>query len=123
MGNYDPLALVYMVFVFAAALLVPALIARFARGSSDSDGDGGDGRGGGGPRRPPPKKPEPPSGGLPLDRSQPARIRLRDGRRLGQRLPAPERRQAREPARRPARTAPINRCPAGSHGSPRCQRG
>jgi hypothetical protein len=123
MGHYDPLALVYMLIVFAAALLVPALIARFSRGSSDSDGDGGDGRGGGGPRRPPPKKPGPPSGGLPLDHSQPARIRLRDGRRLGQRLPAPERRPVREPARRPGRTAPINRPPAGSHGAPRCPRG
>src|SRR6202020_3198335 len=108
MGHYDPLALVYMLIVFAAALLLPALIARFSRGSSDSDGDGGDGRGGGGPRRPPPKKPGPPSGGLPLDQSQPARIRLRDGRRLGPRLPAPERRPVREPARPHRRAAPIS---------------
>jgi hypothetical protein len=118
-GNVDPLALVYTLIVFAAALLVPALIVRFTHGHSDSDGDKGDGGGGGGPRRPPPKKPEPPSGGLPLDESQPARIRLRDGRRLGQRLPAPERRPVREPARRPARTAPTNRDPEGTHGSPR----
>lgn len=121
-GHADPLALVYILIVFAAALLVPALIARFSRGSSDSDGDVGDGRGGDGPRRPPPKKPGPPSGGLPLDQSQPARIRLRDGRRLGQRLPVPARRPVREPARGPARTASMNRCTAGSHGPPRCPR-
>jgi hypothetical protein len=117
-GHSDPRAMVYMLIVFAAALLVPALIARFSRGSSDSDGNGGDGRGGGGPRRPPPEKPGPPSGGPPLDQSQPARIRLRDGRRLAQRLPAPARRPVREPARRPARTAPTNRCPATGHGPP-----
>jgi hypothetical protein len=111
--------MVYMLIVFAAALLVPAVIARFSRGSSDSDGDGGDGRGGGGSRRPPSNKPGPPYGGLPLDHSQPARIRLRDGRRLGQRLPVPARRPVREPGRRPARTASMNRCTAGSHGPPR----
>jgi hypothetical protein len=121
-GHSDPLALVYMLIVFAAALLVPTLVTRFSRGSSDSDGDGGDGRGGGGPRRPPPEKPGPPSGGLPLDQSQAARIRFRDGRRLGQRLPVPARRPVREPARRPARTAPMNRCPTGSHRPPRCPR-
>lgn len=121
-GGYDPLALVYVLIVFAVALLVPALIARFAGGSSDADGDGGDGGGGGGPRRPPPEPPGPPgtpSGGLPLEQSGPARVRLRDGRRLGQRLPAHQRRQVREPARRPARTAPINRGPdaAGPSGA------
>ncbi len=30
-GDYDPLALVYMLIVFAAALLVPALIMRFSQ--------------------------------------------------------------------------------------------
>ena len=118
-GGYDPLALVYMVIVFAAALLVPALIQRFTRGSSDSDGDSGDGGGGGGPRRPSPEKPGPPSGGLPLDQSQPARVRLRDDRRLGHRLPARQRRPVQEPARRPGRTAPTNHRRGASYGSPR----
>ena len=36
-------------------------------------------------------------GGIPLDDAQPAGIRLRDGRRLAQRLPARQRRRTKEP--------------------------
>ena len=91
-GNFDPLVLVYMLIVFAAALLVPALIERFSSGPSDQDTDEGDDRGGGGPRRPTPEPRAPSPGGLPLDESRPARVRLRDSHRLGQRLPARPRR-------------------------------
>ena len=108
-GDVDPLALAYVLIVFAAALLVPALIMRFSNGPSDSDADEGDGGGGGGPRRPPPEPRTPSPGGLPLDQSQPPRVRLRDDRRLGQRLPTRPRRPVREPARQPARTAPSHR--------------
>lgn len=67
---------------------------------SDSDGDDGWGRG---PKLPP-SPPEPPRGGIPLPDAEPAGIRLRDHRRLGERLPRRERRPVREPERRPVRT-------------------
>jgi hypothetical protein len=63
------------------------------------EGDDGWGRG---PKRPP-ETPKPPRGGIPLPDAVPARVRLREHGRLGERLPHRERRPAREPARRPAR--------------------
>ena len=102
-GGYDPLALAYVLIVFAAALLVPALIARFARRPSDSDGDGGDGavaadRGAHHPSR---RTTGTPSAAC---RSSSQGRRESAARRpsLGQRLPARPRRQVREPARPPA---------------------
>lgn len=86
--------------VCAAALLLPALRGgpelppRTDRGSDDGGGHG------------PPKPPEPgnpPSGGLPLPDAVPARMRLRDHRRLPDLLPPRERRPAREPTPTPAR--------------------
>jgi len=105
-GGFDPLALLYMVIVFAVALLVPAVLSRFVNPESSGDSDSEDG-GGGGPRRPQPTPSKPSPGGLPLDNAQPSRIRLRDGRPLGQRLPARQRRSAHEPARRPMPRAPT----------------
>lgn len=102
-NDVDPFALFYMAWVFATVLLIPALISRMiSRRRSDSDSDEGGGGGGGSP--PPPPRPTPPRGGIPLDDAQPARVRLRDARTLAQRLPARERRPAKEPARRPTRT-------------------
>jgi hypothetical protein len=67
-------------------------------GSSDSD----DGRGN------KPLHPRPPSGrprgGIPLPDAEPARVRLRDHRRLADLLPRPERRPTREPTPTPVRT-------------------
>jgi hypothetical protein len=86
--------------VCAAALLLPAL-----RGGpdlpprTDQDSDGGWGHG-------PPKPTAPlddPSGGLLLPDAIPARVRLRDHRRLPDLLPQRERRPAHEPTRTPAR--------------------
>lgn len=86
--------------VCAAVLLIPAL-----RGGpefpprTDRDSDEGWGHG-------PPKPPTPserPTGGLPLPDATPARVRLRDQRRLADLLPPRERRPAREPARSPRR--------------------
>jgi hypothetical protein len=107
-GGYDPITLLYMVMVFAAALFVPALLARFisSPGPPDSDSDEGGGGGGGSPQ--PPTPPKPPRGGVPIDDAQPARVRLRDGRRLPQRLPGRQRRPAREPAHSPARRSPTS---------------
>jgi hypothetical protein len=54
-----------------------------------------------------PKRPiEPadrPGGGIPLPDADPATVRLRDHRRLGDSLPRPERRPTREPERVPQR--------------------
>jgi hypothetical protein len=84
-----------------ALLMIPALRdGQWASQSrSDTDSDEGWGRG---PKLPP-SKPEPPRGGIPLPDAQPARVRLRDHRRLAERLPRRERRPAREPARPPIR--------------------
>jgi hypothetical protein len=85
-----------------AVLMIPAL--RDGPGTppwwSDSGSDEGWGRG----PQSPPKPPEPPRGGIPLPDAVPARVRLRDHRRLADLLPARERRPAREPAREPVRT-------------------
>ena len=88
----------FLGLVCAAALLLPALRdgpdvpPRPERGSDDGWGHG------------PPNGPtpfEPPSGGLPLPDAMPARVRLRDHRRLAELLPGRERRPAREPSREP----------------------
>jgi hypothetical protein len=65
--------------------------------------DDGDGGGGGNDRIPPRSSDGPGGGGLPLPHAAPARVRLRDHRPLSERLPARERRSAREPTRTPAR--------------------
>jgi hypothetical protein len=84
--------------ICAVALLLPALRAgpdippRPERGSDDGWGHG------------PPKPPTPldlPPGGLPLPDASPARVRLRDHRRLAELLPRRDRRPAREPERQP----------------------
>lgn len=66
------------------------------------DGNGDDG--GGNDRVPPHRSDQPGGGGLPLPDAEPARVRLRDHRRLADRRPRPARRPAREPARTPTRT-------------------
>ena len=86
--------------VCAAALILPALRNEPGmppRGERDSD----DGWGHGPPR--PPSPSERPTGGLPLPDAEPAGVRLRDHRRLGELLPRRERRPAREPIREPVR--------------------
>jgi hypothetical protein len=87
--------------VCAAVLIIPAL--RDDPGlpprRSDPGSDDGWGRG---PGNPPP--PKPPRGGIPLPDAEPAGIRLRDHRKLGDGLPKRDRRPAREPDRTPVRT-------------------
>ena len=87
-------------------LLIPAM-----RDDSELPPQGGDsGNDDGWGNRP--RTPRPPSnvpgGGLPLPDALPARVRLRDGRRLHERLPGRERRPAREPDRQPIRTPTHN---------------
>ncbi len=84
-----------------ALLMIPAMRDGewAATSRPDTDSDEGWGRG---PKRPP-SKPEPPRGGIPLPHAQPARVRLRDHRRLAEGMPRRERRPAREPERAPVR--------------------
>jgi hypothetical protein len=84
-----------------AILLIPALRDGGPE-SWGSDSGSDDGWGHGPPR--PPEHPEPPTGGIPLPDAVPARVRLRDHRRLADLLPRRERRPAREPERTPVRT-------------------
>ena len=82
------------------ALLVLFLRSDTARAySPPEDGEGGDG--GGNDRLGPRSRPGPGGGGLPLPDAIPARVRLRDHRRLADLLPTPQRRPVREPSRPP----------------------
>lgn len=92
-------------FVVAVALLGAALIGLFVSSPGRSDSDPNEG--GGGPPRPPPTPPNPPPRDLPLGDANPARVRLRDDRRLSKRLPARGRRRAREPVPGPVPRSPT----------------
>ena len=70
------------------------------RGGTDRGSDDGWGNK---PRRPP-EPSDRPWGGVPLPDARQAGVRLRDDRKLADRLPPPERRPAREPERAPVRT-------------------
>lgn len=85
--------------VCAAALILPAM--RSEPGLPPRPDRGSDDGWGHGPPKPPSQPSDRPRGGLPLPDAEPARIRLRDHRRLGEQLPHRERRPAREPERRP----------------------
>jgi hypothetical protein len=88
----------------AAALLLMVLRADTGatrpvrRHRDDEDDDGG----GGGAGRPEPP-PDPQDGGVPLPDASPARVRLRDHRRLAEAVPAQPRRSSEEPERVPER--------------------
>ena len=83
----------------AVALILPAL--RNSNDPPPPDLGSDDGWGRGGETPPSPRRP---LGGLPLPDAEPARVRLRDHRRLADLLPRSPRRPAREPARQPVRT-------------------
>jgi hypothetical protein len=86
-----------------AVLMVPALRDMPDRPQRPPD-DGSDDGWGNHPRRP--RGPsDVPGGGLPLPDAEPAKVRLRDHRRLRERLPSRERRPAREPDRTPVRVS------------------
>lgn len=82
------------VLIIHAAKTAPGVGWRAPEGGSD-DGPGSD-------RRRPRIPPGLPGGGLPLPGAVPARVRLRDHRRLADLTPPRERRPAREPVREPA---------------------
>src|SRR5579875_2517838 len=82
---------------FVAALLIPALRDGPERPGEESDSGSDDGWGNH-PRRPL-TPPGVPGGGLPLPDAIPARVRLRDHRRLHEHLQRPARRSTPEPVR------------------------
>ncbi len=99
-GGIQMSGLVSILIVVAMVLLGLILYRRSSPGPSDPNpGDGWRGP-------PPPDSPQPdrPRGGIPLDDAVTARVRLRGPGRLADRLPARDRRPAREPERAPART-------------------
>jgi len=100
-GGVDVLGLVYLALVLAVIFL-PMVLGRPGPppGQSESDSDDG---GGNDPWRPPPPS-NSPGGGIPLEDSEPARVRLRGHDRLADLLPAWGRRRSREPHPRPVRT-------------------
>ena len=104
LGGYDALPLLYTLIVFAAALFLPVLLGRFISSPEPPNSDSTEGDGGSPPGPPTPPGPSP--GGVPLDNAEPARVRLRDHRRLQQLLPARQRRPAPERPRGPARRSP-----------------
>ncbi len=102
-GGVNILGLVYLGLVLAVMFL-PMVLGRRGPSPGQSDSDSDDG---GGKRPwPPPSPSNPPSGGIPLDDSKPARARLRGHERLGDLLPARNRRRSREPRRRPPLRTP-----------------
>ena len=111
LAGSDPLVLVYVLCVFAAALLVPALLCRFVFPPGPSDSDSDDGREWG--PSPPPLVPDPPRGGVPLADAEPARVRLRDHGRPLYRRNVGERRPVQEPDRAPVRTSRPARTATG----------
>ncbi|HEY5318409.1 MAG TPA: hypothetical protein VIJ20_10540 [Solirubrobacteraceae bacterium] len=85
----------------AAVLIIHAARAAPTVGWQAPGGGSDDGPGN---SRPGPIAPSSvPGGGLPLPDAEPARVRLRDHRRLADLTPPRERRPAREPVREPAR--------------------
>jgi hypothetical protein len=100
-GGVDLAGLLYLAIVLAV-LFLPVLLGRGSappRGP-DSESDGGWGKD---PPQPPGFSPSAPRDGIPLADAEPARVRLRSHGRLRERIPARDRRPAREPDHDPAR--------------------
>jgi hypothetical protein len=101
MSGVNVPGLVYLVILLGVVFL-PMVLGRGGSSPGQSDSDSDDG-GGGGPRQPR-TPPRPPRGGIPLDSAEQSRVRLRDHRRLADRLPARPRRGAPDRERTPVRT-------------------
>ena len=110
MASDAELVLLFTALHVVGLALMTALLVLFLRSDTSrtwgppEDGEGGDG--GGNDRLGPRSRPGPGGGGLPLPDAIPARVRLRDHRRLADLLPTPSRRPSREPSQPP-------RVPAG----------
>ncbi|HLM50166.1 MAG TPA: hypothetical protein VK279_06435 [Solirubrobacteraceae bacterium] len=100
-GEAAFIALITAFHVVGGALLGGMLWSAFRRdaGGSRGEDEGDDGRGN---VRPPDGRPGGPGpDGVPLPDARPARVRLRDGERLADLLPGPDRRPAHPPAPAP----------------------
>lgn len=96
MGGIDLPGLLAVVIVLAVVFL-PMLFVRRPHGSGpDGPGPDSDDGPGGGPRGPE-RPPDRPRGGIPLQDAEPARVRLRDHRRLPDLTPPRTRRPCRAP--------------------------
>lgn len=118
MGPRGELALLFGLLHVAAMLFVGLLLVMFLRSRprddyEPPDGEEGEDDGPGNDRTGPSTPRDRPSGGLPLPDAQPARVRLRGHEKLGDLLPAHERRPAREPA-----PAPEPRRVSGARDAP-----
>src|SRR5271166_2070186 len=99
-SGFDPVGLIYLALILGV-MFAPLLFGRRpSPPDSDSDPDGGHGKG---PRRPP-GPPSGPRGGVPLPDAEQSRIRLRERGRLADGSPGPWRRYVHRPARRKQRT-------------------
>jgi hypothetical protein len=94
---------VLSILIVLVVALVGVLLYRGAR-PGPSDPNPGDGWRKG-PPPPDSPRPEHPRGGIPLEDAAPPRVRLRGKARLTDKLPARQRRPAREPERSPGRTS------------------
>lgn len=112
-GGVDLPGLLVLVITLAVAFAPLLLGRRASPGPSDAESD--DGHGGGPP--PPRRPPNSPSGGIPLQDAQPARVRLRNHDRLSELLPKGGRRPSRAPANPPTRTSQIQRVGARRCGA------
>ncbi len=107
MASDAELVLLFTALHVIGLVVMTALLLLFLRSDTSRNwgpGDEGEGgEGGGNDRLGPRSRPGPGGGGLPLPDAVPARVRLRDHRRLADLLPSPARRPAREPRRTPRR--------------------
>lgn len=110
-GGVDLPGLLSLVLVLAMVFW-PVLLGRRGPPPGQSEPGSGDDRGDGPP--PPGTPPRAPQGGIPLNDAEPARARLRDHRRLADRLPARDRRPTQVPDRPPARIVDQELQPAES---------
>jgi hypothetical protein len=106
-GEAQLLALIFgfhlLAMVCVAVLLLPALLDRTGSDWPVCDDGPADDGGAGNDRVSPSPNGVRPRGGLPIPDAEPARVRLRDERKLAEALPRRERRPAREPGRKPVR--------------------
>lgn len=105
-GEYQLLLLIggmHLLGLVGVGVLVVLAMRQETERDRDRGHRGSDDGWGNRPQRPI-QPPDRPWGGVPLPDARPASVRLRDGRKLPEHLPRPERRPAREPQRTPVRT-------------------
>ena len=102
-GETQLLLMVALVHLLGLASVVVLVVFALRQGSRDGTRRESGSDDGWGNDRPRPRQPsDRPWGGVPLPDATRSRVRLRDDRKLSDRLPPHERRPAREPARTPA---------------------